>query len=208
MFSPLAGFLKRFRKVEPYSIVLEDLCSRLNVRLGDDLFLRVRVRGKGGKAAVVRAFGLKFVLADVSSVPIAYHEFAHVIQFYFYNRSVVKVVFHSIKSFLSSVFWRKTVNTVKAFEEGFADYITFDVVGFPVPDLLENAGRSAEKCGRLRFALLLYNSYVFGRAYYLLLEKAFGREYALKVGLSDPETFKRECLRAQEILKETLPRLS
>jgi hypothetical protein len=208
MDSLLAGFLKRFQNVGPYSDVFEDLCRRLNVKVGEDLVLKVRVRKRGGRAAVVRILGLKFALANVSSVPIAYHEFAHAIQFYFYSRKVSSVIFHSIKSFFLSVFRGKAVNTVKAFEEGFADYVTFDVIGFPVPQLLEKAGKEAERCGRLKFAFLSYNSYVFGRACYLLLEKAFGREHALKIGLSNPKTFKEECSRAQKVLEESFPTLS
>jgi len=138
---------------------------------------------------------------------VAVHEYVHAIQFTRYTPTIFSLLKSLVKSFFRSVFYRRSVNLVKAFQEGFAEYVTADVMGYGENSILARERPKILDAGRIRFATSFFNSYLFGLEYYRIIEKAFGRKFAVQVGLSDPREFKKAAEEARKLLGTPLPDL-
>jgi hypothetical protein len=138
---------------------------------------------------------------------VAVHEYVHAIQFSKITPTFFSLFKSLVKSFFRSMFYRRSVNLVKAFQEGFAEYVTADVMGYGENSILARERPKILDAGRIGFATSFFNSYLFGLEYYRIIEKAFGRKYAVQVGLSSPREFKKAAEEARKLLGVQLPDL-
>jgi len=138
---------------------------------------------------------------------VAVHEYVHVLQFSKHTPNIFSLFKSLIGSFFRSLFVRRSVNLIKAYQEGFAEYVTTDVLGYSENVILTREREKVSSAGRLKFATSFFNSYVYGLEYYRVIEKAFGRDKAIKVGFSRPEEFKRVAEEARKAIGADLPDL-
>ncbi|MGB9727560.1 MAG: hypothetical protein ACPLZF_04035 [Nitrososphaeria archaeon] len=181
---------------EDYTALFKEIAEKLDVEPVKVEYCHVKA---GGRARGNRIWA--------SCEAVAVHEYVHVLQFSKYTPTIFSLTKSLIKSFFKTIFSRKSVNLVKAFQEGFAEYVTTDVLGYSENPLLSKAREKASKAGRIGFATASYNSYVYGLEYYRVIEKAFGRRKAVETGFTSPEKFREVAEQAAKIVGAKLPDL-
>ncbi|MEM3573438.1 MAG: hypothetical protein QXJ62_04315 [Nitrososphaeria archaeon] len=138
---------------------------------------------------------------------VAAHEYVHALQFSRYTPTIFSLVKSLAKSFFRSILFKKSVNLIKAYQEGFAEYVVTDILGYSENTILARERSKAAGRSRIGFATSFFNSYVYGLEYYRLIEKVFGRNTAIDAGFSRPEDFRKIAYSAREISNSSLPDL-